>query len=148
VGLDVIVRRWQPDAREDFPQQASRLLEAARAGDPVALGAIDDAATLIGLAAAHVSLVIDPSLLVLSGPLVGSGGEMLERVRAVVSRIIPRPPKVVCSILGEQAMLSGSLLVATQEARGRLRRRLRDSQGTTGESPGTPEPTGILNATV
>jgi predicted NBD/HSP70 family sugar kinase len=148
VGLDVIVRRWQPDAREDFPQQASRLLEAARAGDPVALGAIDDAATLIGLAASHLSLVIDPSLLVLSGPLVGSGGEMLERVRAVVSRIIPRPPKVVCSILGEQAMLSGSLLVATQEARGRLRRRLRDSQGTTGESPGTPEPTGILNATV
>jgi predicted NBD/HSP70 family sugar kinase len=148
VGLDVIVRRWQPDAREDFPQQASRLLEASHAGDPVALGVIDDAATLIGLAASHLSLVIDPSLLVLSGPLVGSGGEMLERVRAVVSRIIPRPPKVVCSILGEQAMLSGSLLVATQEARGRLRRRLRDSQGRTAESAGTPEPTGILNAPV
>ena len=148
VGLDVIVRRWRPEAREDFPRQASRLLEAARAGDPVALGVIDDAAVLIGMAASHVSLVIDPSLLVLSGPLVGSGGEMLERVRAVVSRIIPRPPKVVCSVLGEQAMLSGSLLVATQEARERLRRRLRNSQGRTPEPPGTPEPVGILNATV
>jgi hypothetical protein len=54
---------------------------------------------------------------------------MLERVRSVVSRIIPRPPKVVCSALGDVAMLSGSLLVATQEARGRLRRRLRDPHG-------------------
>jgi predicted NBD/HSP70 family sugar kinase len=148
VGLDVIVRRWQPEAREDLPQQASRLLQAARAGDPKALRAVDDAAVLVGMAASHVSLVIDPSLLVLSGPLVGSGGEMLERVRGVVARIIPRPPKVVCSTLGEQAMLSGSLLVATQEARGRLRRHLRDTQGRGAGSPGTAGPAGILNATV
>jgi predicted NBD/HSP70 family sugar kinase len=148
VGLDVIVRRFRPEAREDLPQLASSLLQAARAGDPDALRAIDDAAVLIGMAVSHVSLVIDPSLLVLSGPLVGSGGELLERVRAVVARIIPRPPKVVCSTLGEQAMLSGSLLVATQEARGRLRRRVRDSQGRGAGSPGTTGPAGILNATV
>jgi predicted NBD/HSP70 family sugar kinase len=145
VGLDAIVRRWRPDAREDPPRQAARLLEAARAGDPVALRAIEDAAVLVGMAASHVSLVIDPSLLVLSGPLLGSGGEMLERVRQVVARIIPRPPKVVCSILGDQAMLAGSILVATQEARARLRRRLRNIQGRT--PPGTAEPAGSRIAT-
>jgi predicted NBD/HSP70 family sugar kinase len=134
VGLDTIVRRWREDASGDWPGQARALLEAARAGDPAAARAIGDAATLIGMAAAHVSLVIDPSLLVLSGPLVGDGGEVLERVRAVVSRIIPKPPKVVCSSLGESAMLTGSLLVATQEARGRLRRRLRGSGNQTRES--------------
>jgi len=147
VGLDMIVRRWRPDARGELAQQASELLRAARDGDTEARRAVDDAATLIGMAASHVSLVIDPSLLVLSGPLVGHGGEMLERIRAVVSRIIPRPPKVVCSTLGDEAMLSGSLLVATQEARGRLRRRVRDAHGRAAESPPAPGSPGLVNAT-
>jgi predicted NBD/HSP70 family sugar kinase len=121
VGLDTIVRRWRPDAREDLADQARALLRDARGGDTTARQAIRDAATLIGLAAAHVSLVIDPSLLVLSGPLVEGGGEVLERVRAVVGRMLPRPPKVLVSTLADRAMLTGSVLVATQEARGRLR---------------------------
>jgi predicted NBD/HSP70 family sugar kinase len=129
VGLDTIVRRWRPDAAGELREQATSLLQAARDGDPRALHALGEAATLIGMAAAHVSLVIDPSLLVLGGPLLADGGEVLERVRAVVSRINPRPPKVVRSALGEQAMLTGSLLVATQEARGRLRELLRDPRG-------------------
>jgi predicted NBD/HSP70 family sugar kinase len=122
------------------------LRQAARAGDGQALRILADAATLSGMAASHVSLVIDPSLLVLGGPLVGTGGEVLEQVRAVVSRVIPRPPKVVSSALGEQAMLAGSLLVATQEARGRLRRHVRDPQSREMESP-APAPPGLLNAT-
>jgi predicted NBD/HSP70 family sugar kinase len=125
-GLDAIVRGWRKEATGDVAEQARALAQAAQSGDEGARRPIADAATLIGLAAAHVSLVIDPSLLVLSGPLVGSGGEVLERVRAVIGRIIPHPPKVVCSTLGEGAMLCGSLLVATQEARTRRRRRLRD----------------------
>jgi predicted NBD/HSP70 family sugar kinase len=133
VGLDSIVRRWRPDAGGDPPIRASELVQAARGGDPQAQRVLADAATLIGMAASHVSLVIDPSLLVLGGPLVGTGGELLERVRAVISRVIPRPPKVVCSALGEQAMLAGSLLVATQEARGRLRQSVRDPQGRVSE---------------
>jgi len=89
VGIDSIIHRWRPDAPGDLPGQARALLQAARAGDAAALRALGDAATLIGMAAAHVSLVIDPSLLVLSGPLVGDGGEVLERVRAVASGVIP-----------------------------------------------------------
>jgi glucokinase len=133
VGLDTIVRRWRPEAAGELREEARALLQAARAGEPEALQALGEAATLIGMAAAHVSLVIDPSLLVLGGPLLASGREVLERVREVVSRINPRPPKVVRSALGEQAMLTGSILVATQEARGRLRRRVRESAGRTRE---------------
>jgi predicted NBD/HSP70 family sugar kinase len=133
VGLDTIVRRWRPEATGDLREQARALLQASRDGEPRALQALGEAATLIGMAAAHVSLVIDPSLLVLGGPLLANDGELLERVRAVVSRINPRPPKVVVSALGEQAMLTGSVLVATQEARGRLRRRLRESAIRDGE---------------
>jgi len=126
VGLDTIVRRWRPNAAGELREEARALLQAAHDGDPEASRALGEAATLIGMAAAHVSLVIDPSLLVLGGPLLADGGEVLERVRAVVSRINPRPPRVVRSALGDQAMLTGSLLVATQEARGRLRELLRD----------------------
>jgi predicted NBD/HSP70 family sugar kinase len=125
-GLDTIVRRWRPNAAGELRDEARALLLAARDGEPAASQALGEAATLIGMAAAHVSLVIDPSLLVLGGPLLADGAELLERVRAVVSRINPRPPRVVRSALGEQAMLTGSLLVATQEARGRLRGLLRD----------------------
>jgi predicted NBD/HSP70 family sugar kinase len=134
VGLDTIVHRWRLGAPGDLREQARALLQAARTGDAEALQALGDAATLIGMAATHVSLVIDPSLLVLDGPLLADGSELLERVRTVVSRIDPRPPEVVRSTLGEHAMLTGSLLVATQEARGRLRRRLRESSGPTRES--------------
>jgi len=123
-GLDSVLRRWRSDMPGELRQQASELLRAVRSGDLEAQRVLDDAATLIGMAASHVSVVIDPSLLVLSGPLVAAGGEVLERVRGVVARIIPRPPRVVCSELGDQAMLAGSLLVATNEARDRLRQRL------------------------
>jgi predicted NBD/HSP70 family sugar kinase len=125
VGFDTILRRWQPEAGGNLKDLGRAFLRAARAGEESARRTIGDAATLIGMAAANLSLVIDPSLLVLGGPLVENGGDLLERVRTVISQIIPRPPKVVCSALGEGAMICGSLLVATQEARGRLRGQLR-----------------------
>jgi predicted NBD/HSP70 family sugar kinase len=129
VGVDTVLRRWKPDAGADQRELARALLRAARTGEDRARQVIGEATTLVGMAVANLSLVIDPSLLVLSGPLVETGGDVLEQVRSVVSRIIPRPPKIVCSALGDGAMLAGSLLVATQEARGRLRRWLRDPHG-------------------
>jgi len=132
VGFDTILHRWQPEATNDAKDVARALLRAAQTGDESARRIIGESATLIGMAAANLSLVIDPSLLVLSGPLVEPGGDVLERVRTVVSQIIPRPPKVVCSALGDGAMLSGTLLVATQAARGRLRGLLRDPHGPEG----------------
>jgi predicted NBD/HSP70 family sugar kinase len=146
VGFDRVLRRWQPEASGELKDLGPALLRAAQAGDETARRTIADAATLIGVAAANLSLVIDPSLLVLDGPLVEDGGDVLERVRSVISRIIPRPPKVVCSTLGEEAMLCGSLLVATQEARGRLRAHLRGPDGSEGrQAPKGPPAT--LDAT-
>jgi predicted NBD/HSP70 family sugar kinase len=129
VGADQVLRRWHPEACGGVEDHGRALLRAAQAGEESARRVLDEAATIIGIAAANISLIIDPSLLVIGGPLVENGGDVLERVRGVVSQIIPRPPKVVCSALGEGAMLCGSLLVATHEARGRLRLWLRDPAG-------------------
>ena len=80
------------------PDLARALLRAAQAGEEAALRAIGDAATLIGMAAANLSLVIDPSLLVLSGPLVGN---WRGRAGAGAQRRLPdHPPAPEGRVLG------------------------------------------------
>lgn len=85
---------------------------------------VDDAAQLIGIATTNLALVLDPSLVVLAGP-VAENESFLEDVRQIVQKIIPSPPEIVPAKLGEEAPLWGSLLVATGEARVSLRQRLR-----------------------
>jgi len=104
----------------------AELFEAARAGDPRALRAIDEVTTLIGIAVANVSLVLDPSLIVLGGAVAAQGALFVQRVHRTVDRIVPGPTRIVVSTLGEEATLWGSLLVATTEARERLRPPLRE----------------------
>ena len=97
---------------------------AARQGDEAARRVVRDTATLLGIAATNLSLVLDPSLLVFGGPMLPEGEMLIEDVARIVRRIIPSPPKIVASELGEQAALWGSVLVAASEARRRLRAEL------------------------
>jgi len=83
-------------------------------------------ATLIGMAAANLSLVLDPSLIVLGGAIPSRGALFVRQVQRTVARIVPGPTEIVVSSLGEEATLWGSLLVATSEARDRLRPHLRE----------------------
>jgi hypothetical protein len=52
----------------------------------------------------------------------------VQKVLAVVRRIVPTPIEVVLSALGKEAPLWGALLMATTEARGRLRQRVRETR--------------------
>jgi predicted NBD/HSP70 family sugar kinase len=97
------------------------MFEAARGGDRRARQAIDETATMLGIAVTNLSLVLDPSLVVFGGPL---GGAMVEEIRRIVAQIIPAPPEILASQLGEDATLFGCLLTAAGEARGRIRRSL------------------------
>jgi predicted NBD/HSP70 family sugar kinase len=124
-GLDAIVERWRPGSQGDPEGLARALLEAARSDDERARDALREAGTLIAIASSHLSLVIDPSLLVFGGVLVEQGNELLDEIRRIVARVIPTPPQIAASSLGQKAALWGSLLVATEDARSRLRRRLR-----------------------
>jgi len=51
----------------------------------------------------------------------------VDQVQRTVGRIVPGPTRIVVSTLGEEATLWGSLLVATTEARERLRPHLRET---------------------
>jgi glucokinase len=117
-GLDALAARW-PGAR-DSERWVSDLYDAARAGDRAAVAAVDAVATLVGIAAANLSLVIDPSLIVVGGEVASAGSLFIDSVRRTAARIVPAPTAIVASALGEEAALWGGLLTATARARGGL----------------------------
>jgi glucokinase len=121
-GLGAIRSRWRPPSeREDW---VAALFCAAAGGDAEARHAVEDVSTLVGMAVANVSSVLDPSLVVLGGALGIQGEPLLGKVRQTVGRIMPTPPTIVVSELDKDAPLWGSLLVATREAREQVRNEL------------------------
>jgi hypothetical protein len=65
-----------------------------------------------------VCVVLDPSLVVLSGEVGLAGGEALaSRVRTEVARIAPVSPKVVGTEIGTDAVLRGALLTGVSDTR-------------------------------
>jgi glucokinase len=124
VGLGALKTRWQPAAGEGT-DWAEALFAASEAGDATAQATIDEAATFLGMATANVCSLLDPSVIVLGGALIAPSPTLVTRARDIVARIIPMPPPIVASALGRDAPLWGSLLVATIEARERVRQQLR-----------------------
>jgi predicted NBD/HSP70 family sugar kinase len=100
------------------------IFSAAEKGDRKARKLIEEAAQLVGIAITHLTLTIDPSLVVLAGTGV-EHGTFLDQIRDTVARIVPTPPEIAPAKLGEEASLWGCLLVATSEARVSLNQRLR-----------------------
>jgi glucokinase len=86
---------------------------------------VEEAAVLIGMAVANLAVVVDPSLIVLAGAMMTQSELLVQEVRRVVQRVVPASPEIVVSALGKEAPLWGCLLVAGEEARARLRLRLR-----------------------
>jgi glucokinase len=124
-GLRALAGRWS--RADDAPpeDQVARILEAAARRDRRAQRMIKEAATLLGIAATNLSVVLDPSLIVFGGALVSQNSVFVDEIRRIVARIVPSPPQIVVSALGKEATLWGCLLVATSQARLRLRERLR-----------------------
>jgi predicted NBD/HSP70 family sugar kinase len=125
-GLKAIAARWSHADRVKHDGWVRSLFDAARDGDESARRIVDDTAKLIAIATANVSIVLDPSLIVLGGALFAQAPELADIVRHTVARIIPTPSAIVVSELDKEAPLWGSLLVGTTEARRQLRRQLRD----------------------
>jgi glucokinase len=127
-GLGALKAKWNQNAA-DSPGWVAELFRAAENGDDMARKTVEDAGTVLGIAAANVCSVLDPSLIVLGGALAVQGAPLVERVRQIISRFILTPPPVVVSGLDKDAPLWGSLLLATSTARERLRERLRQQLG-------------------
>jgi predicted NBD/HSP70 family sugar kinase len=119
-GLRAVLANWGGAKSRDG---VAKLIEAASGGDRAAHKALREAGTLIGISTSNLTLTLDPSIVAFGGVLAGQDA-FLSEVRRVVNRVVPRPPRIAVSSLGREATLLGAVLVAANEARSVLRRRL------------------------
>jgi glucokinase len=123
-GLRALAAQW-PEATEGDPDAwLPRVFEAARSGDARAREAIRQTATLLGIAAANIGTVVDPSVIVLGGALFANAGPLAGHIRTIVERFSRAPVEIRLAGLGKDAPLAGCLLVAATHARETLRERV------------------------
>lgn len=88
------------------------IFEAARAGDPAALAAVQEFADDLATGAAALTLAVDPELLVIGGGSAPGADVFLKRFEATLRAICPLPPVVAVSELGSDAVAMGGVSVA------------------------------------
>jgi predicted NBD/HSP70 family sugar kinase len=89
------------------------VLEAARAGDKVALEVVDEVADRMARAVAAVAGLLNPELVVIAGAVAGAGDLFLDRIRdRLVPDLIDMPPRLAMSSLGDQAVVVGAVRMA------------------------------------
>jgi predicted NBD/HSP70 family sugar kinase len=88
------------------------VLDAARAGDGVAISVMRDTAKYLGMAAANLVAVSDPETLVLGGIMASAADLLLEPVRVEIARRLPASMMealtVVPALLGPDAAAIGA----------------------------------------
>lgn len=105
--------------RHDPPQDVAELFSRAEHDDPTAESLVRTVGERIGLAVTSVCAVTDPALVVLGGGI-GSNPRVRDMVRDVVDRLIPFPPRIETTELGDAVSLYGAASVALSTARERL----------------------------
>jgi predicted NBD/HSP70 family sugar kinase len=103
--------------RESAPTAvtAERVFELAHGGDRDATAVVDEAVDALGDAVIDVAALLDPDIVVLGGGLVAEVG-LVERLQRRVSSALPFPPRLVSSVLGEDAVARGAASVALAHA--------------------------------
>jgi predicted NBD/HSP70 family sugar kinase len=125
-GLNALASAWAKNGsrRTDHDGWVRELFADAAAGEPTAAAAVRNTATLLGIATANLTVVIDPSLVILGGALIAQAPSLVDEVKKIVARIVPEPSEIVASPLGQEAPLWGTLRIAMNEARERLRQQI------------------------
>jgi predicted NBD/HSP70 family sugar kinase len=90
---------------------------AAREGDEAAGAVVAEVARRIALHIAPFAAVADVELVVLGGGIGANGDLLLDPVGRHLADLLPFPPRLEVSTLGETAVLTGALAVGVQAAR-------------------------------
>ncbi len=102
------------------------IFDAARAGDRIALTAMDEFADDLATGAAAMVLALDPELLVVGGGSAPGADVFLPRFIRALGEICPLPPDVVVSSLGSEAVAMGGVSLASQHLDTVLQTAVRD----------------------
>lgn len=99
---------------------AADAFEAARRGEPFALGVIDVACDALAAAAADILEIVQPEMIVLGGGMAAAGDLLLDRVRVGVRKRVYasslEPVRIELSLLGRDAGWIGAALWAQRRA--------------------------------
>jgi predicted NBD/HSP70 family sugar kinase len=95
------------------PYSTVDILKAAKEGDELAQGVVKLEAERIALYVAAISAVTDVELVVLSGGIGRQASFFLEPIKKLVSAVVPFPPRIEVSTLGDTGILVGALNIAT-----------------------------------
>src|SRR5581483_50987 len=106
-----LVQRAASRFDADPPRTAREIFALAEAGNPVAAEIVTEESRLLATAVASVCAVLDPELVVLGGGI-GSNRLILPAVREAVRRLVPTPPRIERSRLGDRAAVHGAVSIA------------------------------------
>ncbi|MDM5278067.1 ROK family transcriptional regulator [Paenibacillus silvae] len=90
------------------------IFEAARSGEVQAMSVIKQYSQMIAAALRQISTVLAPELIVLGGGIGGNGDVLLPILRQIAAEQFPVKPQLICSALGERAVVTGAVQVALQ----------------------------------
>jgi predicted NBD/HSP70 family sugar kinase len=100
---------------------AEAIFAAARAGEPDARAVADRVAEAMAGAIAPLAGLLDPELVVISGAVAQACDVLLDRLEARLADLIPAPPRVVGSSLGDRAVALGAARLGLDLVEGSLR---------------------------
>jgi glucokinase len=102
----------ESDLQADGDFDARRIFEAAKAGDSLALTAVNRLARYLGWAIANISDLVDPEIFCIGGGLSEAGDFLLERIRAETKCRLTYPrfamPEIVLATFRNEAGMIGA----------------------------------------
>jgi predicted NBD/HSP70 family sugar kinase len=98
------------------PYDVRAIFGAARSGDSLGKAVVDEEARRIALHIAPIAAVADIALVVVGGGIGANGDLLLQPVREELAKLLPYPPQVEVSSLGDAAVLTGTLAVGLRAA--------------------------------
>lgn len=96
------------------PYTPAKIFEAARQGDALGRAIVAVEAERIALYIASISAVVDVELIILAGGIGRNGDLLIAPIKSLLDSLIPFPPRIESTSLGDSAVLAGALRMATR----------------------------------
>jgi predicted NBD/HSP70 family sugar kinase len=99
---------------------AEMIFRAASEGDPPSKRIVEELVARLAEGVAAATVVLDPDTVILGGGLSRAGDALLEPLVRHLRELVPVPPRVVLSGLGEESVALGAVRLAIQAVEERL----------------------------
>ncbi|MFN2627933.1 MAG: ROK family protein [Gaiellaceae bacterium] len=99
---------------------AEVVFAAAAENNAAALGTIDTLVRRLARGIAAAAVAVDPQKVIVGGGLSRAGKPLLRPLERVLADLVPIPPQVVLSALGEEAVARGAVRLVVQTVENRL----------------------------